>query len=166
MKLHPFKPVSSSDFIPNENEVPKPLPSTNPSFEKILQTMLSELGMGYLICATLTSSAKHIDLVCSRQLRCTRYKVPSGTDLYTYMDAENYPSLYYLVSGDVVLLSQTNIKLREFHGPHDYNLNHLLQPAAILLGRHLRNYAVLQTSSECEVIQFIFKVSHWIYSNV
>ena len=96
--------------------------------------------------------------MCSRQLSCTRTRVPAGTKLYTFQDAENYPVLHYLISGDVFIQSQSGVKLREFHGPSDYNINHLLQPAVILLGCRLRNPVSLCTATECIVVQFVFKV--------
>lgn len=65
---------------------------------------------------------------------------------------------YYLLSGDVIMVNETGIVFREFHGPEDYNVNHLLLPAAALLGRSFNNCIELRTKSKCEVIQYLFKV--------
>lgn len=56
------------------------------------------------------------------------------------------------------MVNETGIVFREFHGPEDYNVNHLLLPAAALLGRSFNNCIELRTKSKCEVIQYLFKV--------
>ena len=48
--------------------------------------------------------------------------------------------------------------LREFRSPVDYNLNHILQPAAALLGHSFHSMISLQTLTDCEVIQYLFRV--------
>ena len=66
---------------------------------------------------------------------------------------------YYLVSGHVSMITESNTILRDFHGPHDYNINHLLLPASALLGRCFKNCITLKTNTDCEVIQLRFKVT-------
>lgn len=36
---------------------------------------------------------KHIALLCSRQIHCTRLEIAEGENLYTYHDADHYPCL-------------------------------------------------------------------------
>ena len=66
---------------------------------------------------------------------------------------------YYLVSGHVSMITESNTILRDFHGPQDYNINHLLLPASALLGCSFKNCITLKTNTDCEVIQFLFKVT-------
>lgn len=158
MKLYPQKTETTSNLIPQESKAIKS-GNLDLSSKDMLHLLLSELGMGYFLYLSLLSSPKHIDIVCSRQLSCTRYRVPAGTNLYTFKDAADYPVLHYLVSGDVSIQSQSGVKLREFRGPSDYNINHILQPAVILLGCRIRNSVSLCTTTECVVVQFVFKVA-------
>lgn len=56
------------------------------------------------------------------------------------------------------MINEAGTIFREFHAPEDYNVNHLLLPAAALLGRSFNNCIELRTKSKCEVIQYLFKV--------
>ena len=108
-------------------------------------------------------------MICDRQLHCTRFTVPANTDLYKFNNADSYPCMYkqleflisrdYLVSGEVRMITSTGIVLREFHSNEESNLNHLLQPACALLGRVLHEKVRLECVKDCEVIQYLFRVS-------
>lgn len=57
------------------------------------------------------------------------------------------------------MINDKGIVFREFNAPEDYNINHLLLPAAALIGRVFRDTISLRTNSRCEVIQFLFRVT-------
>ena len=95
MKTNRYKGFSKSDLIPSNEKNEQLLSVADFSMKGKLEQILHELGMGYVINRIyITYSDKHINMLCSRQLHCTRLEVPAGVDLYTYHDADNYPCLY------------------------------------------------------------------------
>ena len=57
------------------------------------------------------------------------------------------------------MVSSSGLVLRSFKAPADYNINHLLQPAAAFLGRRIHEAVELRTVTNCEVVQYLFKVT-------
>lgn len=169
MRMNPYKQFNTSNLIPTESD-------TNPSHKTLavtmqsrLVTILRELGLGFSLLPRFTCRDKHISYLCDRSLHCSRLQVPAGTDLYTFNNADKYPCMsppsppltpsYYLIDGNVNMVSSSGLILRSFSAPADYNINHLLQPAGAFLGRRIRNAVQLKTITGCEVVQYLFKVA-------
>ena len=169
MRMNPYKQFNNANLIPAESDTNSSHRTVTVTMQSRLVTILRELGLGFCSLLIFTCREKHISYLCDRSLHCSRLQVPAGTDLYTFNNADKYPCMsslspaltpsYYLIDGNVNMVSSSGLILRSFSAPADYNINHLLQPAGAFLGRRIRNVVQLKTITECEVVQFLFKVT-------